>query len=351
LISRKILPASEGFRLAFVWLSPRIVLPALAPHLNFAAAAIERNAYSMAAKQEIRALVSSVKSHRALVFALLAGTVALAGPVIAANVPPRLAPLAAPKAGIDAVPLASHRAVYDLSLLSSTGSKSPTFARGRIAFDFTGSPCDGYTQTFRQLTELQPAEGPTRISDMRSTTFEDAAGKSFAFKMHTQVDDESAADEIDGRAKREAAGDVAVALTKPKQETLAINRDVLFPTEHLKYILAAGAAGQHVLQVKVYDGSETGEKIFETTTFIGAPTTTPPDEAAVQIPLLKNMRRWPVTIGYYDVSRKDELPNYILSFDLYENGISRALRLDYGDFILAGQMTSLELLPTPACSK
>ncbi len=307
----------------------------------------------MAAKREIRVLVSCVKSGSALassLLAVLAVTELLAGPVLAANVPPRLPRLAGPESAIEFIPLASHRAVYDLTLLKSSGSKSPTSARGRIAFDFSGSPCDGYTQTFRQLTELQPAEGPTRMSDMRSTTFEDAAGKTFAFKMQTQVDDEPA-DEVDGRAQRVPAGAVAVALTKPKREKLDIDRTALFPTEHLKYILAAAKAGQHILEVKVYDGSETGEKIFQTTTFIGAPITKLPVEPAVQIPLLKDMRRWPVTISYFDVSRKDELPNYVLSFDLYENGISRALRLDYGDFVLAGQMTSLELLPTPACSK
>jgi hypothetical protein len=274
----------------------------------------------------------------------------LAGPVLAANVPPRLPRTAAADAAIESMPLTSHRAVYDLTLLKSTGSKSPTSARGRIAFNFSGSSCDGYTQTFRQLTELQPAEGPTRISDMRSTTFEDAAGRSFAFKMQTQVDNDPA-DEVDGHALRVPTGAVAVALTKPKQEKLEIDHAALFPTEHLKYILAAAKAGEHILEEKVYDGSETGEKIFQTTTFIGAPITSSPIEPAVQIPLLKDMRRWPVMISYFDESPKDELPNYILSFDLYENGISRALQLDYGDFILAGQMTSLELLPTPACSK
>ncbi|MGO9133102.1 MAG: cell envelope integrity EipB family protein [Methylovirgula sp.] len=280
----------------------------------------------------------------------LLAVLAVAGgiPVFAANVPPRLPRFNTSDALIEATPLASHRAIYDLTLLKSTGSKSPTFARGRIAFDFSGSSCDGYTQTFRQLTELQPAEGPTRVSDMHSTTFEDASGKSFAFKMQTQVDNEGT-DEVDGRAQRVSGGPVAVALTKPKQKKIDIDRSVLFPTEHLKYILAAAKAGQHIFEVKVYDGSETGEKIFQTTTFIGAPISTPPIESAVQIPLLKDMRRWPVTISYFDVSRKDELPSYTLAFDLYENGISRALRLDYGDFILAGQMTSLELLPTPAC--
>ncbi|HEY1737049.1 MAG TPA: DUF1849 family protein, partial [Methylovirgula sp.] len=60
---------------------------------------------------------------------------------------------------------------------------------------------------------------------------------------------------------------------------------------------------------------------------------------------------WPVSISYFDDGRKDEAPNYTLAFDLYENGISRALRLDYGDFVLAGQMVSLKLLPTPPCTK
>ncbi len=294
-------------------------------------------------------MASSMTKRPVLACSLLA-VLAVAGgiPVFAANVPPRLPRFNTSDALIEATPLASHRAIYDLTLLKSTGSKSPTFARGRIAFDFSGSSCDGYTQTFRQLTELQPAEGPTRVSDMHSTTFEDASGKSFAFKMQTQVDNEGT-DEVDGRAQRVSGGPVAVALTKPKQKKIDIDRSVLFPTEHLKYILAAAKAGQHIFEVKVYDGSETGEKIFQTTTFIGAPISTPPIESAVQIPLLKDMRRWPVTISYFDVSRKDELPSYTLAFDLYENGISRALRLDYGDFILAGQMTSLELLPTPAC--
>ena len=52
-----------------------------------------------------------------------------------------------------------------------------------------------------------------------------------------------------------------------------------------------------------------------------------------------------------DRNKKDGVPNYVLSFDLYENGISRALTLDYGDFVLSGEMTSLELLPEKACKK
>jgi hypothetical protein len=200
------------------------------------------------------------------------------------------------------------------------------------------------------LTELQPAEGPTRISDMHSATFEDGSGKSFSFKMETMVDDEPS-DQVDGRAQRLTRGPVGVDLVKPKQEQIAFGHDVLFPTEHIKYILAAAKAGENTLEVRVFDGSDTGDKIFDTTTFIGHPIDTPAPEAAAQIPMLEHMRRWPVTISYFDDARNDEAPNYTLSFDLYENGISRALRLNYGDFVLAGEMTSLKLLPTPPCTK
>jgi hypothetical protein len=248
------------------------------------------------------------------------------------------------------ITLAPHRAVYELTLSKSVGSKSPTAAHGRIAFDFGGSPCEGYVQNFRQLTELQPAEGPTRVSDMHSATFEDPDGKNFDFKMRTSVDNE-AAETIDGKASKSSNGPLLVNLSKPKHSRFDLGDDVVFPTEHLRRILAAAESGKNLLEVKVYDGSETGDKVFETTTYIGHPDASPAVEAAAQIPALEKLRRWPVSISYFEAGKKDESPSYVLSFDLYENGVSRALKLDYGDFVLSGEMSSLELLSEPACHK
>jgi EipB-like len=248
------------------------------------------------------------------------------------------------------ISLVSHRAVYELTLAKSVGTKSPTAAHGRIAFDFTGSACDGYVQNFRQLTELQPAEGPTRVSDMHSATFEDADGRNFDFKVQTSIDS-GTAEAVDGKAWKSGTGRLSVNLTKPKRGKIDLDVGVVFPTEHLKRILAAAVAGENLLEVKVYDGSETGTKIYETTTYIGRPIADPAVEKAAHIPELDNIRRWPVSISYFESGKKDDAPSYILSFDLYENGISRALRLDYGDFVLAGEMSSLELLSEPACTK
>ena len=293
---------------------------------------------------------------RLLFAAAIAVTLAVFNPsLIMASATKGVAPNAAPlpQAKTDlgkAITLVSHRAVYELTLAKSVGSKSPTAAHGRIAFDFTGSSCDGYVQNFRQFTELQPAEGPTRVSDMHSATFEDADGRNFDFKMQTSIDS-STAETVDGKAWKSATGRLSVNLTKPKRSKFELDSGVVFPTEHLRRILEAAEAGENLLEVKVYDGSETGEKLYETTTYIGHPIADPAVEKAAHIPELDNIRRWPVSISYFEAGKKDDAPSYILSFDLYENGISRALKLDYGDFVLAGEMSSLELLSAPACPK
>ncbi len=244
--------------------------------------------------------------------------------------------------------MASHRAVYDLTLIRSEGNKAPSTARGRIAFDFTGSVCEGYSQNFRQMTELQASDGPQRVSDMRSATFEDGDGKNFRFKVETDVD-QKPVEMSNGSAARSQDGSLSLNLSHPKITKLDVAKDVAFPTDHLRRIIEAARAGEHLLAVKVYDGSETGTKIFDTTSVIGKEITGAVDDAAKDVPNLATTKRWPVTISYFEEGKVDSQPNYTLSFDLYDNGISRELKLDYGDFALLGHMVKLEILPTKPC--
>lgn len=254
------------------------------------------------------------------------------------------------QAANSATALAAHRAIYELSLLKSSGAKAPAAARGRISFDFTGSSCDGYTQNFRQITELQPSEGANRLSDMRSSTFEAGDAKDYTFTIQTKVDDATSED-IAGKARKTSDAELSVELSKPKHARVALSGAVFFPTEHLQHILAAAQAGENILEAKVFDGTGDGEKIFDTLSVIGKATTATPNEKAAQIDALKSMRRWPVSISYFEPGKRDQQPAYTLSFDLYENGVSRALKLDYGDFVLVGEMTELTILPPADCKK
>src|SRR4051812_35611050 len=95
----------------------------------------------------------------------------------------------------------SHQALYELSLIKSRGSNAINAARGRILYNFTGSACEGYTSEFRQVSELNSGEGKMTLSDLRSTSWEDGAGKSYRFKIDTRMND-SDASPVDGVAER-----------------------------------------------------------------------------------------------------------------------------------------------------
>ena len=129
--------------------------------------------------------------------------------VVAAGQPVAAAPPA------DRVLLAPHRAIYDLKLAKSRGTRGIEGVRGRILYDFSGSACEGYQLQFRQVSELDSGEGKAALSDLRSTTWEDGDGKKFRFNSENLFN-EKRTDIVDGHADRNEK-DVAVILSKPKE--------------------------------------------------------------------------------------------------------------------------------------
>jgi hypothetical protein len=158
---------------------------------------------------------------------------------------------------------------------------------------------------------------------------------------------------VDGDA--ELRGDaIAVRLKQPRRETLNLPGQAVFPSEHLKRIIEAGRAGQTTYSVRVYDGSDTGKKLYDTLALIGRkiePGTVANVEEPSKQDALAKLARWPVRISYFVVGSGDQTPAYSISFELYENGISRALKLDYGDFVLKGDLQSLEVQSASACQR
>jgi EipB-like len=248
--------------------------------------------------------------------------------------------------------LASHRAVYELTLAKNHNNSSTVSARGRILYDFTGSACEGYKLEFRQVSELDNGEGKVTLSDLRSNTWEDGDAKNFQFKSENYMNNRMV-DAVDGAAVRQA-DNIAVTLIKPKNTKLNLDHAIVFPTEHVRRIIEAARAGKTILEFPVYDGSEKGEKIYNTLTVIGRaiPSTerVPTDAAAGQA-ALAGMVRWPVTVSYFELNAKagEQTPVYAITFELYENGISRSLLLDYNDFAISGELTSLEIRDTKPC--
>src|SRR5262245_31773293 len=250
---------------------------------------------------------------------------------------------------IDLVP---HRAIYELSLGKVRGKASVQNARGRILYDFTGSACEGYTLEFRQVAELDNGEGKISLSDLRSNTWEDGTAKTYRFTSQNLLN-QKLLDAVDGKAER-GTGGVAVTLTKPEPRKVDLDAAIVFPTEHVRRIIQAARAGQTILEFPIYDGSETGEKVYNSLTVIGreiGPGERDLADAASNNNVLSKLRRWPVTVSYFERNKPaaEQTPVYAISFDLYENGVSRTLVLDYNDFSITGVLKVLELKDSKPC--
>ncbi|MEA2831290.1 MAG: hypothetical protein QOF22_2038 [Bradyrhizobium sp.] len=252
-------------------------------------------------------------------------------------------------------PFLSHQALYELSLVKSRGSNSINGARGRILYNFSGNACEGYTSEFRQVSELDSGEGKVTLSDLRSSSWEDGTGKSYRFKIDARMNDADASP-VDGVAER--TGDhITVKLKLPENKTFTIDGGAVFPTEQIQRIVAAAREGKSVLELMVYDGSDNGEKLYNTLSVIGQPISgdrsiASPDPSTSN-EVMKSLTRWPVTVSYYDRDTKtkdgEQTPVYAMSFELFENGVSRALVLDYNDFVISGAMGKFDVKDSKPC--
>lgn len=249
--------------------------------------------------------------------------------------------------------LLAHRAVYDIALIPEK-SRGISNAGGRIAFEFSGNACDGYALNFRQVTTIDDGEGRQKVMDMRSSTWEDGEGKSFRFNLKNLVNNITS-QQSDGTAERAGDGGVSIVLKQPKRTRLDLPDEPVFPTEHTRRLLEAAKKGERTLNVALYDGSDGGEKYYDTTSLIGQPAEGAAKdrlEDAVKKAGLESERRWPVSVSYFETGQAgDRTPVYVMSFDLLESGVYSNLRFDFGDFALAARMSQFEKLKAEACTR
>ncbi|MBN9236225.1 MULTISPECIES: cell envelope integrity EipB family protein [Phyllobacteriaceae] len=248
-----------------------------------------------------------------------------------------------------AVPtLQPHRAVYDLALNKASDRSGITGLSGRMVYEFNGSPCEGYTVKFRFVTQIATNDN-TRLTDQQTTTFEDAQGKTFSFVTKSFVD-QNLDKEVKGTATKEAK-DLKVELDRPDKKTLELKL-TQFPTQHLVELIGKAEKGETFYETNLFDGSDAADKVMTTTVVVGKPSTVATDDP--ERPALASFAKdkyWPVDIAYFDETNKEsgeELPEYRISFKLHENGLTRDLTMDYGDFSMTGKLVNLSLFDLPA---
>jgi hypothetical protein len=256
----------------------------------------------------------------------------------------------------EAVQFAPHRAVYELAMASSTAASGVQGVTGRMVYELNGSPCEGYTQTMRFVTIMTNQEGTETLSDLRTSSWEEADGKKLRFSsMQYQNDELADSSQGDAARSKGAMPVVGVDLIKPAKKRLSLPTDTYFPMQHASSLVLAAKSGVKLFAANLYDGSEKGEKYYLTSTVIGKkyPAGAGPSAGRIKgADRLAGVESWPMTISYFEAGkdRQDQIPTYELSFRYFENGVTSDLKIDYGEFAIKGDLKELTFLPPGRCS-
>jgi hypothetical protein len=248
--------------------------------------------------------------------------------------------------------LRSHRAVYDVEMIESSERSGIGAMNGRIVYEISGSVCDGFAVRFRFLTNVQ-AGRRSLINDQRATVYESAEGDSFEFVSQGYLNGQKET-EVKGSAERTAKG-LEVTLEDPEEKIVELD-DAMFQTQHTAALIDAARDGETVLEARVFDGSDNGDVLNKTTSFIGKERLerdAQPGEPDDIAEMLSSKPSWPVSVSYFSDDDEDQagerLPTFRTSFLMLEDGVSRDLIMRFDDYELRGALIDLEYLPETLC--
>jgi hypothetical protein len=254
------------------------------------------------------------------------------------------------------IQLQPHRAVYDFALGTVRSEKSVSSVSGRMVYEFTGSACEGYSQSMRFVTRASSAKGDTSVTDQRSMTWEDATGMRYKFQS-SQYRDQKLVEQAAGSATRiDGDQDIRVDLTHPEARRTAVGAGSMFPVQHSIKLLEAARRGSTLFTTDFFDGSEDGEKTYVVAARIGKAVVSGFNRTLARVGQagkLDGVQAWPVVLSYYEQGseRKDAVPAYEMSFVFYANGVSRRLVIDNGDYTLRGTLSELTLMDPAPCRR
>ena len=242
------------------------------------------------------------------------------------------------------VAIASHRALYKVSLARAEPSSEIIDVRGRMGFEWRDD-CDGWAIDQRYLMSFSRASGDGYEVSSKYTTWESKSGDAYRFIVERERG--GGGERIAGRAAMPlplGSGAGKATFTDPRPEEILLGADTLMPTEHTLRLIAQAQQGRRFFRANVFDGSEV-EPGSLVSAVIGAARSDPPP---IDHPALAG-NYWPIRLAFFKPGQAESNPDFEMSVDLLANGIARRMLLDYGDIRVTMTLERLEALDIKAC--
>ncbi len=330
-----------------------------------------------------------VRSRQATLSTLSSGAIFLSG-LLLAGAPAALGTAMAAPQGANSLDVREagmprpHALRYEITLHEAQERSGIIAADGVLASRLRGGSCEGWTSDSRMQVRFVFRRLGVRETDTRVSSWESDSGDTYYGVLQRSLNGRML-ETYRVRARRTRPGaPFALRMLEPKRQDGQLPASTLFPTGALKRVLRAAHEGERTISLLLYEGDDemAPQQVVVTIggrrTAIDAAARTPPehgDEAGERdtgdLALLARMPYWPVSMAYYGPPRADEkddarteggeealireearrrgVPEYEVSFRLYENGITGDALLIYDDYVLRARVVELKLLPAAAC--
>jgi hypothetical protein len=252
-----------------------------------------------------------------------------------------------------AVDITAHRALYTMSLAGSKTDSGVTGAQGQMGYQW-GETCDGWTVEQRYELTISYAESQDVKIVSNFVTWESKDGLRYRFNQK-ETRNGTVDEEIRGSAQLDGPGKGgSITFEKPQPQTIKLPAGALFPSAHTILLIQKAQAGENFVSRQVFDGA-TVEGAVLVSAVIG-PKIEPKVKAeptAANDPVLDDpvLQRpgWRVRLAFFPADTKAEKPDYELGMLLLDNGISRDMVIDYGDYTIKAKLNKIEPLGKPHC--
>jgi EipB-like len=274
--------------------------------------------------------------------ACLAALALLTMPGLIAPGAPSLVPRAATAAPVPVrapAPLAAHRALYQLTLVSARRGREITDASGTMGYE-VADVCDGWTTRQRLRMTLSTADGTDTEMDSDYATWESKDGLRFRFHM-VQTTDGSISDQTDGSAHLTRTGGVGEVMYRlPKPAKVRLPAGTLFPMMHTLAVINAAREGKKFLTLPLFDGTD--DDGLEDSSIVVLDWKPP---FATKYPMLNHLPSTRVRLAFFDHGPEGQTPTYGVAMRYWENGVADDMLMDFGDFVMHATLTELRPLP------
>jgi hypothetical protein len=270
-----------------------------------------------------------------------------------------------------AVEIAAHRALYTMSLAHSKSDSGVTGAHGKMGYQW-GETCDGWTVEQRYELTINYAESQDVNIVSNFVTWESKDGLHYRFNQK-ETRNGTVDEEIHGSARLDGPGKGGtVTFEKPQAQTMKLPPGTMFPSTHTIMLIQRAEAGDNFVSRQVFDGATVegavlvsaviGAKVEPTKPDADAPPNKPdpiassgsaakdppkPDPS-LNDPVLQHPG-YRIRLAFFPADQNAEKPDYELGMLLLENGISRDMVIDYGDYTIKAKLDKIEPLGKPHC--